>query len=1595
MDGIPLIDDDEAFLDEVPVSLLDGSDGSDDEQDIGGINEQVEHDEPGGHDNTAAYDLGDTFIILTVEEHIFLGKITDMTDNSLSMEGDDEKRYTFEYADNEIIMKTDTYEIIDMIRVKLYVPEDEVTEYVELEFDTEELLEKNFSDLAIKDDLLSSMIQSMDIYDKPQKILLVQKRLDVILELINTKEVVEDYKIPCWLIPIIEDDLKLYDSLGLTLEQELIEEFRGKNDIRNYKDFLTNSLSHSKPIETKTGYGLETNEYSGNYLRNCLQEDTCAGVLGSYAYDERINSPAIKLGDEIVLPANKLRMIGLLEEPINKHVYSATIKTLENFTMFESYMYADMCKKQNLNKSDRMKNTLMLVSTDNSEVRENSKFIIHNLPQNSKLTDVKEYINNCHVELTNLLLSDDKINDSLYNYNDIEKLLFKYNLCYSDLKLSEREKIDELLSSNIKRYKKEYILYSKKLPDSDVVVKKVTLTDEKRVILSRDIIFAMNKKKDRNYYLQRYIDLFSRSAENETESPNNLYNKFTNEVLLCKHYLYEINITDTNDMFSTMKSKFGDSPSDGCISCKFCGCYLCHEDSGGDGFDGDVPVQLGAVMEVESLVDVSEYIKGKEEPSKIIKDIGASIGATLEDKDIYEILMSYSLLDHETLADMRYGLKDVSYTDIHPRVNTEIQKIKVLEKKEKDKMLKKELKEKRENIITNFQRWLKDTNKVLMLSTLTMLYIQTMINQIHNTKTSFVLLDIKNKSINSNALQYLSAKIRRISDKYSGEKIWKSALSLFNEKEYGTNEIVKQLELTTKYCMEPTFPRIIERITYFENHLEAMKNNYLKQEWVTFKPLVGNTLVKNITGILRDNEDQNIPNLRKVYGGVTVENNSIVRPISQSYMTSVASVLKIPELEILKNQCFKVLFRYTVSLYGKHPDNIFITLTCQRLLETTTRKTELLAVFNKSGWHGSSFTKLDFKTLRTKLIPDIFGLYGSNVSINSCYSNEKSCNHFIHNAINTYDLPLLNTRPKRIYEYKAPNVYPKLSYGRLKETVRHDEEGNVIKNVIEKVFDTYKYDEMGDIVRVFVDDFYLQFYARSAIMDVDVLTMNKFQKIEQNENNFLTILTTINKRNSLFSNKESCKRKFKYDEDDYEKVKSYSKLDGRFHGYLGRLSNLELSDNRSKVVTDLLTIFDEIMVNGKKDLGPILKKQFATIISETENNIAIISKHLAQSDNITVKQKKRFSSVFKEHNPGRILNFNSETISSIVTLFIMDPNLTYSHLTTYTTDIRNIISRLTHKNDMRTKLPKEWKCTDTIDKQFTDFLDRDGNSVYLYLHNNIFVKSKDNYTGFNSYINDDEDNVNYFKLLSGNIQSYFDNIDMIKGTSNSEYLETYSTIYMKYHFTGIFVEIVNTINDLKSGQSDITRDSNDLFNSLEERDENLIEDMIDVLSQFMMDLLTHVLFQHYDPTWLFLNEQKLDLSNRLSKQKEREKQILVDKLDAASVEERFAMMQKQQMGISLFYKQGAENAEKYVKSDEYSNHTSDERVERFKELAAASNVELDFLRSEEDGSVEEVAPPAYVQEAEEGYVDYAEMDEDEEDYMDDYLDEEQEQSFNE
>ena len=1585
----------EPLLDEI-------SEGNILEDDVGdvGVGEEVElsselSDDIGTYnilseeidDIQSSYDIGNTIIFLLKDKNApFLGTISEILskENLLKCKDEKEKEFIFLFEGGEIIMNTENYEILDMIKVKIHKPLEESDDYQEIDFDSEILIDKIYSELAKRNDLLSSMIHSMNIYDKFYKIKRVEKIIDIFLEMIDYKEKIINL-IPDYMIPIIDDNLKIYDDEKLTIE--LTDEINNLTNITSYKEYINNNIKYSKPIETTNGLGLNIEEHSSTYLRNCLQNDNCFGTNGSYTYDERKNNKIIKSGQETVVLPNRLRFIGLLEEPFNEYTYSINIETLDRFSVFEKYIYEKSNSSLNMDKKNKIKKANIVnyeegEEGEEDEKREIDKYLLHSIEDNNfnKIFDEKKSL---FSELGSLLLEDD-IHSKLYNYNDIEKALFKYQLTLKDLSLKDRDKISKKISENIKDYRKTKYYYKK--DESELEIKNNIITDEMRVKLSYDLIFSMKHRIERNEYLKKFIDLFTRSAEKDYEDKDYLYNIYNDKKLLCKHYLYECNISNENDIFNTMKSIYGLPPKDGIISCRICGCSLCNEDvSLFDGYEDDKPMSTREVLNTENKEDLmrKETFDKYEKYIKIIDDLSDSIGIDLLENDKYEILLSFELLENDILSDKRYGMMNVSKTDIHPRVNNKIKNIKILEKKEKDKKKKKEYKLQRENIVYEFQRWLKNTNILLMITGILLLIIQTAVpTYFTNSKNSYIVLDIKDKKINNSVLNYICAKIRRLCEKYNKEEIWSDGLDLFNEKEYNTNSIEIQLGLIIQYLLNPNFPRIINRVSKLEDIIDSKKSTYLKPEWTTFKPLSKNLSVLDTNNYLSEIDNINNKFYRKIYGGYTVENNSLIRGKSISFIENISEALNIPEIEIYKSNNFKVLLRYVVSLYGKRDNNLFLNMTIDKLIQESKQSEEILKIFKK---YSFSQDDLDIHKLRTKIIPDLLALYGSeNNKISSCYSDSRSCNEYIHNLINNYDLPLLNTRPKRIYSYISPEIYPSLPFGRLLENKRYDLDGNEILNCIDKLFKIYVKDEMGLILKQYEDLSYYEFYNHLALITHPRVEKIKFKSYDKNEENFYFILEELRKKYSLPFH-GIYKPRSEYDLKIINNLVLLNRLEKRFTDYLEKHNQSKLYDIFKNIIT-----YPEQKISDKLDIE--CKNEFSELINETDEYINNISKFLVSSDKITTDQKGRFIGIFKDFNSGRII-FNNENINNILNLFINDTNLSYQFLNEYLQDIRNILSRLREKEKTKISLPKTWKCSEGVLNEYNQFMDREQNDVYLYLHNNIFMKTKDKYTGFNVY-KESEDNLQYFKYLSDKLSPMFDDLDLLKGSDSMKYNNNYSNIYMKYHFMKFLNIIVNTIQELITSRTDITQDANDLFQSLEQRDEEIVDDMIEVFSKFIMDLITHIMFQHYDPSWLFLNTEKLDLANRLSKQKEREKQIIIDKLDGATREERLAIMEKNKMGISLFYKIGSAKAGEYVNSDEYNTQTESERTERLNEIYKDANLELEVLQGETSDIIDTHGRGAV--EDEEGGYDYDEENDPEDvSYGDEGLDNEQEMIFNE
>jgi hypothetical protein len=279
-------------------------------------------------------------------------------------------------------------------------------------------------------------------------------------------------------------------------------------------------------------------------------------------------------------------------------------------------------------------------------------------------------------------------------------------------------------------------------------------------------------------------------------------------------------------------------------------------------------------------------------------------------------------------------------------------------------------------------------------------------------------------------------------------------------------------------------------------------------------------------------------------------------------------------------------------------------------------------------------------------------------------------------------------------------------------------------------------------------------------------------------------------------------------------------------------------------------------------------------------------------------------------------------------------------------------------------------------------------------HDDIFIEKKnENFTpllkhglGFGSYAKKNNKNPTYLLGLLRYIEDLFKNLELIKG-NRGLYNEKYMNVYIKYHFFLIYSKMVDYVTGLMNDQTDIVDDANEIFRSLEEVTDDDLDNSIRICSTFIIDSLSHLFMKHFDPLWLFVNHDK---NNLLAKQKEREKQNIIKKLDGSSQEERYMIGEKNKIGTSNFWKDSNAEAAEYIKSNGYAEANEAERIEILKEIYA--NAGLNNDANEEEYPV----LPQFNEEDEEiGYRDDIDIeDENYEEYVGG-LDEEQEPVFNE
>ena len=1441
----------------------------------------------------------------------------------------------------------------------------------------------------------------------------------------NIKDI-DNNKIPNGFIPLSDDEINYYDyeierdvwqrfEDGNDINQEIIKECENQEiGFNNYQSFLMNSINNIKSLKIKNDIGYIENDYHGDYLRNCLTESSlCDGINGDYNYDirksrdnfKRYKEQDDKTVTEIIINKDKINIVGLLQEPINKTISYHDIINRSN--LLEKIYLNELIRNRdgkeilkNINVSERVLdlNSLQIDLDENI-------YIKHNLDRSVTKEDFFKILkdNLCKKDdIIDNLMKIKEIKNKILNFNDLKNSLKKYDLEFNDLDVKYRKKINKLINHNIKNYIRNYRKNVKYKLVKNIKLKKNELTDENRVQLSKDYIFSLYKENERNYYIKKFIKSFTRKADKDSEDNNYLYNKYDDKKLLCSHYLYSCEINNDNDKFKMMRDIYGDSPKDGVIYCKVCGEELCLEDfSLFEGFDSeDKVVKNNGVLKTEKLelteTERKEYLEKKEETIEIINKITSSLGINLEDKMIYDIIISFNNINNDELSDFRYEINGISTTDIYPRINEEIKKIKTLEKEEKskDKLLK--YKKKREKIINDFQKWLKTTNKLLTYVSLILLFIQTSV-PIIKTKKNIDIFDIETKNIKIKTIEFVVSKIKNLCLIYE-EKFWKDNLLLFEDSKYKINDIVKQIGKTVLYCMTPNFPIINKRIDLYEKFIESEKRNYLNEEWVTYRPLKSNKLILDINNILKDIEPDNSKYYRKLYSGYLIENNSLIRGLNESYNNSLVNILNIPQFNIIKNKSFTKLFRYIVSCYGKTENNILITLLLNEFLDTIEEREDIIKIFKKYGWSETKngFNELNFNILREKIIPEIFNLYNkqNNNYLRSCYSDEKTCNSYIHNSINNYDLSLLNTLPKRLYQYKTPLIYPETNFSDMKP------------EIIDKLFSKYKLNNFNELTTEKKENVYLKYDLKLRFKNCNYDTVNEDIELEKNKENFDDILNYQRTKNSLSYHSIQRKRS-----NDTLLKPIENKIETRYPLFYEKINKNLYNENELENLEDIYDLFlkynennilEKIDKNTNKVIKENLKLKFSNLIEKNDEYIQKISEFLVQSDFINDENKKQFNKTMG------IKKGSIEKIMQIMNVFINDDKLNYNFIMNYLKDIHNVIINIVNNKKNNYEIPKEWQTTDNYNEEFIKFINRNhlDNSKINYellFHKDIFTNDIKFDLGFESYHKQDEKNIIYLKGLYIYIKDLFDNLELIKH-ENKLLTEKYTNIFMKHHFLFIYSKMIDYVNSLINDQTDIAGDANEIFRSLEQVNEDDLEDSIKTCSSFIMDSLSHILMQHYDTLWLFMN---FNGKNILSKQKEREKQNVIQKLDGSSQEDRFMRGEKNKIGISNFWKDSNAEAAEFVKSKDYKDSNEQERLDKIKEIYLNAGIS-DELFDENDPMLPNVpnvpqnidGDGDYDEDDDEdsnehGYLDDNDIeDENQEEYMGD-LDDEQEMEFNE
>lgn len=1506
-------------------------------------------------------------ILLEGEKYVdYLGVVTDITDDYIVL--NDERNIYYTEGFIQLIHKD--YSIFDIIKIQ-EVPydileKDEIfkEDKIELELIEKKRTEKIYTETEIKEDFISNMINLYNAYDNELLIKSITETAYLFMELVDTTKIKSElddrdvlqfikelYKtnnldLPSYIIPIVGMKKKLFDSdnfpsdntISVNFEEELVHKYNILNDTddfssKGYTNYMNNLFSDefASYVNDYSKFGMGMS-HRGVAIRDCFNDiNPCNSINGFYDVD------ILKIRDNLEIIHNEeteyivedriINMIGFLFIPFEyvNDVYKISLfsdiyRLNDIISLSTNKNIRNIIKKSTIGTSEITDETTnsgydqtfkkYLFNFDKQLTFDHFKeLLLENLPTTSDIIDSLNYPINQDATLY--------LYNIIYNCDNLEEVLMLLNISLKEIRYDKKDELYRMIEKNSKEYDTLYKKLLKKYIKPIKPVKTITkeLDTKDKIKLCQEIIFSQTDLIYQHSLLSKFINIYCREANKESEDKSFFYNKTADsEKLLCKHYLYLIN--NDKSSFDSMRSIFGVPSKDGNVYCKNCSRFICKEEfSTFEGFSDGVPTSSKEVSaDVEDEIDLSN--KNVKDAYELITYMSDKFGINLKNDDTIKIINNYLLINQVELYNKRYE-SDILKT--HP--------------------LKKN--------ISSLKEFLSNINNILSVIFLIFIQIQISNNSYNinfnnrinliNSDDSWKTVNVTDNEecINLRVITYIESKLKSLVKKYPKETVFNYINDLFLE-----IETLKKLHMSfrkhfinvIRYWIDPKYNlyTLLDKYFLFES---GINKNYIHDYWVNYKPLYDNKLIKHINDYVQSNNE-----LYKKYfvNNFSLQNISLLKSITNDEPKYQELDIKLSEL--MNNPSFKRMYQYSLKGYGKMPVLPILNLLTKQFIETFTpsHKKELIDILklcnfnNEKGEYSSITFNIKYTgSLKTVFLDKIIDL--------DIRKDSDNILKFIHINNFNQEYLLLNSNVIKFYKYTPPKVYITDSFDKLSE------DGSV---VLEKMFKYYCLDKNdrlivnrvkeidGDIINTNVINSFLLDFNEELIDNISEcvkqvpFTDEYFRKIlnyliEKNKMELPRFFISYTENypydyilNSILKNTIFENRLLDYiDNFYYENLTDINDIKDLLETVIYKKDNNEVVDN-SEISTQFTGIMNKILSQNKsyiKNIDGLYDKLIKNDMYSQFNEF--------QKENMDVKLNKSEKTKLEtsigftpETNVPFYVNKISEKLKEKSVCDRMIHRLFY-----YLSFLKN-----TPNGTFNVKIHKdEWRMSESKTNYISDYL---STNTFL-LHNEVFLRNKISdfesdrkYSGFNQYR---QENYNiFFEGLYDHIEDYKE--DLYKLKTGGKLYEIYQEPFNKFIFIFILNKMSGYIQSLLDDTSQdyiIMKRKCDLIDNTD----ITVNNCITILSRFLFDIIMNTYEKLYDTNWIYIDSETY--RNKLDEHNAREKQQNLDKLDHMTDDKRKLYSVQQQIKSGIMYKESEKENLKRIIDGERDQQLMDEREE--------------------------------------------------------------------